>query len=249
MERSEWKKVLQEAPTGAFEGLLWRAVEDQSKNATMSLVDTLEEQARLEELLDDSKPPYPENAPENYLLATPFRYPPLNWGSRFGSTTEMSIFYGSREQSTALAELAFYRLVFIEGITGTLPNPVVRARYDLFSAKFEFTPGIDLTALPFAEYATILQHKSEYRATQNLGVELRESGVEGIFYTSARCPNNGINIAVLTVEGLKSKRPEEVHRCYCEATKDHVTLKVDPRDVLQFPRDIFLVGGSLPSPA
>ena len=41
----------------------------------MSLVDTLEEQALLEEVLDDSKPAVPEDCRNlHYLLFTPFRY-------------------------------------------------------------------------------------------------------------------------------------------------------------------------------
>ncbi len=161
MEKSDWQKLVRDAPKAQLAGLLWRVVEDQSKNATMQLVDTLDEQARLEQLLDGSKPPYPQNAPENYLLATPFRYPPLKWGSRFGAKTEISIFYGSLTHETALAELAFYRFVFLDGIGGPLPNPKIMATYDLFSARYQFDPGLDLTAKPFADHGETLRHKSK----------------------------------------------------------------------------------------
>lgn len=50
-------------------GVCWRAVEAQHINSTMKLVDNSEEQDRLEQLLEDSKPPYPENcAGLHYLL-------------------------------------------------------------------------------------------------------------------------------------------------------------------------------------
>ena len=70
MERSEWTEVLSQAQPETLTGLLWRVVEDQSEIATMELVETLDEQMRLEELLDVTKPSYPENAPDDYLLAT-----------------------------------------------------------------------------------------------------------------------------------------------------------------------------------
>ena len=56
-------------------GRCWRVVEAQHVVSTMSLVDTLEEQALLEQVLDDSKPAVPEDCRNlHYLLFTPFRY-------------------------------------------------------------------------------------------------------------------------------------------------------------------------------
>ena len=63
----------------------WRAVEAQHVASTRRLVDSNEEQAILERLLDESKPAVlASTAGLDYLLATPFRYPP-SWpgGSRF----------------------------------------------------------------------------------------------------------------------------------------------------------------------
>lgn len=74
-------------------GTLYRLVESQEQIATRQLVDTLEEQALLEEMLETVKPSYPGRLDHlHYLLKTPFRYPPLKWGSRFGRTFEPSIF-------------------------------------------------------------------------------------------------------------------------------------------------------------
>ena len=54
---------------------LWRGVEAQHVAATMRLVDDLEEQALLEQILEDSKPPAPAVPKhQHYLLWTPFRY-------------------------------------------------------------------------------------------------------------------------------------------------------------------------------
>ena len=81
----------------------------------MKLVDTLAEQALLEQWLDESKPPVPPDCRHlHYLLATPFRYgAPYPQGSRFrrpGLTA--GVFYASRTPATAMAELAFHRLLF-----------------------------------------------------------------------------------------------------------------------------------------
>jgi hypothetical protein len=43
--------------------LLYRLVENQEQVATLGYVDTLEEQAVLEELLETSKPDYPDTYP------------------------------------------------------------------------------------------------------------------------------------------------------------------------------------------
>ncbi len=249
MERSEWKEVLSQAQPETLKGLLWRVVEDQSEIATMELVETLDEQMRLEELLDATKPSYPETAPDDYLLATPFRYPPLQWGSRFGTRHEMSIFYGSLLQETAAAELAYYRFVFLEGVEEEFPNPVIRASYDLFSARFKCEPGLDLTKAPFTTYTDTLQHKANYQPTQALGSELRAAEIQGITYQSARCPKTGLNVAIFEPAGLISKKPVQLLKCYCEATRSRVVLKLDRTQFLEFPRDLFLLDGNLPEPA
>jgi hypothetical protein len=71
-------------------------VESQQQIATSSLVDDLAEQALLEELIERSKPPLRSGTERlHYLLATPFRYPPLRHGSRFGGRFEPSLLYGA----------------------------------------------------------------------------------------------------------------------------------------------------------
>ena len=55
----------------------WRVVEAQHQISTRKLVDTDEEQAILEDVLERHKPPAPEAGRLHYLLFTSFRYPPL----------------------------------------------------------------------------------------------------------------------------------------------------------------------------
>jgi hypothetical protein len=61
-------------------------------------VHNLEQLARLEAMVETSQS----------LLTTPFRYPPLRHGSRFGSRQYRGIFYGSRSRSGCLVEGAYY---------------------------------------------------------------------------------------------------------------------------------------------
>ena len=66
-------------------GRCWRLVEAQHHVSTAKLTDTPQEQRRLEELLEESKPPVPPECRHlSYLLFTPFRYgAPYPRGSRF----------------------------------------------------------------------------------------------------------------------------------------------------------------------
>ncbi len=83
----------------------WRIIEDQEKVATRKLVDSLDEVVILEELLELNKPEIkPDLLGLHPLLYTPFRYPPLPRGSRFGSNIERGLWYGSLKIQTAIAE-------------------------------------------------------------------------------------------------------------------------------------------------
>ena len=100
-------------------GTLYRLVESQEQIATLGYVDTLDEQALLEEMLESTKPNYKEDlSAYHYLLSTPFRYPPLQWGSRFGGIHEPSLFYGGVSIAVTLAESAYYRFIFWKSMAG-----------------------------------------------------------------------------------------------------------------------------------
>ena len=83
--KAPWEEAWFESELKAASGLLWRGVEAQHLVATMRLVDSLDEQAELERILEASKPPLPPlrrvagpartaARPQHYLLNTPFRY-------------------------------------------------------------------------------------------------------------------------------------------------------------------------------
>ena len=115
----------------------FRAVEAQHRISTRKLTDSDAEQVLLEDLLESSKPALAGDLEGleglHYLLFTPFRYPPLRHGSRFGVKTEGGIWYGSQTLPTCFAEVAYYRLVFLEGTTAKLA-PLPRRAHGVSSS-------------------------------------------------------------------------------------------------------------------
>src|SRR5881398_2343042 len=116
MSPTIWTRCAGDSRVRPVSGTFRRVVEDQFRNSTRKLVDTDAEQAALEALLDEhAKPKVPDDlAGLHYLLSTPFRHPPLRNGSRFGTRFERGVLYGAREVEVAFAEIAYYRLLFLE---------------------------------------------------------------------------------------------------------------------------------------
>jgi hypothetical protein len=255
MSRSIWTRCAGRTRAGALDSEPWRVVEAQHVVTTRHLVDTLAEHELLERLLDASKPPVPAT-PEfeglHYLLSTPFRYPPLRHGSRFGRRTERALWYGAESVEAALAEVAYYRLVFLDGTKADLQLPTT-AEFSAFQARVHAKSGIDLTREPFAGVKA-LRSKTSYAETQRLGSEMRADGIEAVRYFSARDPGEGTCIALFTPQAFASREPlGPAQNWYCtvgaalavEFTRQDL---VAPRTI-QFHRSVFLVGGRLPAPA
>lgn len=159
----------------------------------MNLVDTLEEQRVLEKLLDESKPPDATPRPLHYLLRTPFRYPPLMYGSRFGTTLERGIFYGSLRLETAFAETAFYSLLFRDHSAGLSE---ITAQKTAFSFSYAASRFLDTTAEPFAPFRAGLVSPSDYTVPQTIGQKMREQRGQALLFRSVRCLNHGDNLAI-----------------------------------------------------
>jgi RES domain-containing protein len=228
----------------------WRVVEAQHQIATRKLVDTDEEQVLLEEILEQHKPPLTVGPGLHYLLFTPFRYPPLPHGSRFGARHERGIWYGSEVLRTAFAEVAFYRLLFLEGTEADLG--LVQTDLSAFSVRVRTRRGIDLTMPPFGRWRSLLASKTTYHATQPLGADMRTANVEAFRYASARDVAGGVNVGVFAPRAFAGRRPRRIETWHCRATKALVELsKRDyfARSVHRFPRPDFLVRGELPNPA
>jgi hypothetical protein len=228
-----------------------RIVEAQHRVSTRKLVDSDHEQLLLEQLLESSKPPPPADAAGlHYLLSTPFRYPPLPRGSRFGSRWDRGIWYGSESLSTALAEVAFYRLVFLDGTDAEL-GPL-ETELTAFTVPVVARRGIDLSSRAFERWRDALTSKTSYDATQPLGSAMRAAGVEAFRFVSARDPDGGTNVGVFTAAAFAAARPRKLETWYSVATR--AAEEFSKRDYFErvsysFPRELFLVRGILPHPA
>ena len=246
-----WTACEGENHIGTISGTLYRLVESQEQVATLGYVDTLEEQALLEEMLEQEKPSYPEGVENyHYLLTTPFRYPPLKWGSRFGRTSEPSLFYAGCTLGVTLAESAFYRFVFLDSIEGVTNEDKIRSEHTLFSADYQTSNGVKLQQSPFNQFKTELTHLTDYSHTQQLGSDMRKAGLMGFEYESARDKNNGICVALYNTSPFSNSKPTSTEQWLCETSIDEVLLKAIVQNIIyQFPIDDFLVNGTLPLPA
>ncbi len=254
MSQTIWTRCGARSSCRRLSGRAWRVVEAQHVVSTRKLVDTLEEQELLEDLIESQKPPVPEDAEFaglHTLLATPFRYPPLRYGSRFGQRHERGIWYGSLTLPTGLAEVAYYRLVFLDGTTANIA-PV--AELTAFTAGFSTEVGADLTRTPFERFGGQISSPTDYDTAQQLGSEMRADGVEVFHYRSARDKGGGTNLGLFTPRAFSGKRPgRELATWVCYASRLRVDFLrknlVSRREKLSFPRTDFEVGGVLPAPA
>lgn len=179
----------------------WRMVEAQYISSSRDLVDSREEHDLLEELLENSKPRIADS--KHYLIFSPFRYPPLKYGSRFGNTYEQSLWYGSIKLQTALAEIAFYRLTFFSDTSADLEY--IEIPMTAFKAYIQTKNGIDLTTSHFKKYQDKISNKTSYVDSQRLGTDMREANIEAFIFTSARDKMLGKNVAAFTPDVFKMK--------------------------------------------
>jgi hypothetical protein len=250
MSSSIWTRCAGDSELRPLRLSAWRVVEAQHQVSTRKLVDTLEEQALLEELIEGAKPPAVARVRLHYLLATPFRYPPLRHGSRFGTRYEPGIWYGSEALRTAFAEVAYYRFVFLEGTRADLGT--VTTELTAFTVRIRTERGIDLGRPPFDAFRTAIASRSDYREPQALGRAMRRALVELFRYPSARDADHGANIGVLSPAVFRGVKPRGLETWHCTATRERVEMV--RRDYFTpahatFLRGPLLVDGVLPAPA
>jgi hypothetical protein len=211
----------------AYAHLLWRVVEAQHTASTMRLVDSLEEQASLESILEESKPPLPPAAHGlHYLLATPFRYRP-HLGSRFRGALEAGVWYGAEALRTALAEKSYWRLRFLLDSPGT---PALKAvPHTAFKAAVRSSAALDLTAAPLSDDSATWRHPTDYAPTQALAAAARAARIEIIRYGSVRDPGGGPCAAVLDPSVFRRARPRGLETWFIAASRERVRCARDER--------------------
>jgi hypothetical protein len=203
-----WTRDALSSEARPLKGTCWRLVEAQHRVSTLKLVDTLAEQALLEDLLEKTKPPVPPECRHlHYLLATPFRYgAPYPKGSRFrraGFTP--GVYYASEQVETAVAEIAFHRLRFFAE-SPALPWPSNALELTAFSVRFATGKAVDLMQSPLSRDRESWVDPIDYGPCQRLADEARGAGVDVIRSESAR-RIGGANIAILTCRAFAVRKP------------------------------------------
>lgn len=221
-------------------GACWRVVEGQHHVSTLALVDSLAEQERLEQLVEATKPTLPEECRGlHYLLSTPFRYRPYPQGSRFrraGLTP--GVFYAAAHVETAVAEAAFYRLLFFAESPAT-PWPANASEHTAFSVRHG-GKGIDLTRPPLSRQRKRWMHPTDYEACQALADRAREAGIELIRYASTRDSDHRPNLALLGCRAFRAKEPGERQNWRIRLSASGVqALREFPKASLDFGHDGF----------
>jgi hypothetical protein len=231
----------------ALAGICWRLVEAQYHVSTLKLVDSVAEQELIEDLIEMTKPPLPLECRDlHYLLSTPFRYGAVYpKGSRFrrAGITE-GVFYASETPQTAVAEMAFYRLLFFAESPNT-PWPANPAEYTAFSAEYGTKKAIDLTKGKYGADRTKWMHVTDSSHCQALAETARAAKIEVIRYASVRDPGQGMNFALLTCRAFARPKPIDQQtwhirlsdagaQAICEAPKSGITFDrksfaADPR--------------------
>lgn len=224
----------------------WRVVEAQSQVSTMKLTDSLAEQIALERLIEETKARVPAECEHlNYLLLTPFRYIPYPFNSRFRRAGSADgVFYASESYETAVAEAAFYRLLFYAESPDT-PWPANPGEYTAFAADVATDKAVDLMQPPIVRDRAMWTHLTDYAACLDLADAARTASLEVIRYESVRDPRSRANIAVLACRAFAKgdvvdRQTWHLHfsgsgiRAACEAPA--LTVPFGRRDFIADPR-------------
>ena len=246
-----WATYQTEVQVTPISGSLYRTVENQAQVATMALVHDLDEQDALEKMLDTNKPSSIQDTNGlHYLLATPFRYPPLRHGSRFGTNQQRGIFYASCTLQASLAEDAYYRLMFRYHSATLRTRKAKNDTRTIFEAYYNTNSGIRLQDFPFNQARNILRSPNSYHATQQLGQYMRDEGVVAFEYESARDINAGINVALFSPQAIASPRPTAQYDVLMQIHEEGVKYRIADKElVFHFPLTQFLFNDELPLPA
>ncbi|OYY90794.1 MAG: hypothetical protein B7Y45_06300 [Sphingomonas sp. 28-66-16] len=180
-----------------YAGVVWRLVEAQHRISTNRLADSIGDQALLEELVEEVKPVMPKSARGlHFLLSTPFRYG-HGKESRFRRANERpGIFYAAEHVATAVAETAYWRLLFFSRSPGFVP-PTAVVEHSAFSVPVAVDRALDLTAAPFVEHSVKWMNPDYYGDCQSFATAARTTGAQAIRYASVRDPQHRANIALL----------------------------------------------------
>jgi hypothetical protein len=149
------------------------------------------------------------------------------------------IFYAAAVVEAAIAETAFYRLLFFAESPAT-PWPAGAAEHTAFSVRYGSGKAIDLTRLPFARQRARWMHPTDYAPCQALADKARAAGIDVIRYASVRDPQHRLNVALLTCRAFRARQPGGTQSWRIRLGPAGVqALREFPRTSLEFGRDAF----------
>jgi len=252
MSYTIWTREELLASSLTVEAVVWRAVEAQHRVSTMKLVDSLAEQATLERLLEETKPPVPPGCAHlHYLLFSPFRYARGNpHASRFRRAHAFEgVFYASASPETAISEMVFYRFLFYAESPGTsLPGNA--AEYTVFAVQLRADPGLDLTRPPMSAHLSVWTKPDDYAPCQALADSARAEKVEAICYPSVRDLQHRLNYAVLIPHAFAQSAPIAQQSWHILLRSESALAKCEaPSTGITFQKRDFDVGSRLKSAA
>lgn len=231
-------KLINKDTLHTYRHLVYRVALHQEQEATWSLVNSPEEQNQLEAILEIIKPPVPTSE-KHYLIVSPFRYPPLVYGSRFGAPDIPSYFYASESAKTALSEAAHYRFALLDD-TEPYDQPI-KSRHVLFSVDVTSDACLDLTKTVYTDYQKRLRHPNDYSLTQAIGKQALANGTDVLRFCSAR-HYEGINAAIADIAAIVSVEPNTSEEYFCVTTQQTVSYSpVHSRADYSFTREQLVV--------
>lgn len=191
-----------------YRAKLWRLVEAQHRISTNRLASGTADQAILEQLVEEVKPMLPPAARGlHYLLATPFRYGHMK-ASRFRRAGERpGIFYESEQVAVAVAETAYWRLLFFSRSPGFQPPSAV-VEHSAISVPVQIAQLIDLTQPPLSDHAALWMDPQDYGACQDFAGRARAIAAQAIRYASVRDPAHRANVALFDPSGFAASAPK-----------------------------------------
>lgn len=207
----------------SYAATVWRLVEAQHRISTNRLAAGAEDQALLEELVEEVKPTLPPAARGlHYLLATPFRYGHSR-ASRFRRAHErQGIFYAAEHAATAIAETAYWRMLFFSRSPGFTP-PTSVVEHSAFTVPVAVERMLDLTAEPFVAAADRWMELDDYTACQQFGDAARGIAAQAIRYASVREAEHRANLALLDPAGFAAAAPAIEQTWHFRYEGGHIT--------------------------
>jgi hypothetical protein len=149
------------------------------------------------------------------------------------------VFYAAESNETAVAEAAFYQLLFyVESKDTAWPsNP---GEYTAFAVQVATARVMDLTRAPFAAGRASWTHLTDYTACLDLADAARAAELEAIRYESVRDPHRRANVAVLTCRAFAEHDAVERQTWHLHLSSSGIRAACGaPRQTISFDRNTF----------